>query len=70
MKTIFKQVIKNMKYKIITNMMIRINARALELGYAQQLNYSEDTKIIIHINMDVSQILFMYITCLITLHLA
>ena len=32
-------------------MIIRPNARVLELGYTQWINYSENTKIIVHINM-------------------
>ena len=48
-------------------MIVRVNARALEIGYIQQLNYSENIKIIVHINMGVSQILFMYISSLINI---
>ena len=48
-------------------MIIMVNARALELGYTQYLKYSENTKIIVHINIGVSQRLLMYITSLINI---
>ena len=48
-------------------MIIRVNARTLELGYTQFLNYNANTKIIVHINMSISQILHMYITSLISM---
>ena len=46
-------------------MIIKIHTRVLEIGYTQELNYSENIKIMVHMNMGVSQLLHMYITSLI-----